>query len=554
MIDFRNLLYVFTMALAVFSCKPRAFNEASSLSAKETELQALYKADQASALDITKIAHEDVAKVLSAKQVDPATFQSFTKALDPLLVDCRSDVVDTPLLHKTRDVLKAQNVSRFRSLFKPNAPDIFSLLLKMDCWDVRVIDVGGISAETARFYFKSYDELQSMKKFEAQTRWLPGKSYPGVQVIEHCGTGVGSQAGFLQSLALGFEFVDINELLVVFSNGANIFQERQLAPNCFAWNLYDFPAAEPQIVSWKKALQSKKTDILSLVALASGGRIKSEYRGVAVRAGGDETYKGQPDCDQRYARVTKIQAEALKTNPYLDVDVQADPLDPSGNRTALVRYFYPSAHGIERFKSKLKPATLSAYQAALRAGELKEENTCVRDAQEFHITPKYEAVTRAIITDLIENANAQKSDPTTLYQNMVSIHAFRDFNGRSTRLQRNALDYTNPFFMVDWDYDTYSRRETLLEFSIIGTRQLKKIWASLQAENDRKPSGADFYGVAMPYMVAARVDELPENLKGTFVQRMKSFFQQTKNKDNARSKRNLQLYLDIQREIFGKSR
>jgi len=143
------------------------------------------------------------------------------------------------------------------------------------------------------------------------------------------------------------------------------------------------------------------------------------YRDEEVRAGGD--------MEGRTFVATPGQVKAMQANPYLVVNAAAQP---DGNY--FVYYYYPDpAHLNPALKSRVSPQLWADMTASTYAGA---------------DDPKFKAHCKQLIQDLVLDmfkrhygqAVAISTDSTvkdglSIILDMVSIHPFTDYNGRTTR-------------------------------------------------------------------------------------------------------------------------
>ncbi|MEK6623678.1 MAG: hypothetical protein AABY86_01835, partial [Bdellovibrionota bacterium] len=161
-------------------------------------------------------------------------------------------------------------------------------------------------------------------------------------------------------------------------------------------------------------------EVLPLLFESVSGRSETRrnyFRDEGIRAGGN--LEGQT------FKATAAQVEVMKGNPYIEIEVTPHP----SGEGFLVNYFYPDAFHYTKLKDKL-------------SNELYQELQGLNVERLLKNTPLRKHYNQRIVTDLLKNLFQQyygrrvdfQGDSVQFLMDLVSIHPFKDFNGRVTRM------------------------------------------------------------------------------------------------------------------------
>jgi hypothetical protein len=199
----------------------------------------------------------------------------------------------------------------------------------------------------------------------------------------------------------------------------------------------------------------------------SGDRDGSPWRTEGIRAGGDR--------DGRTFLVTTEQLEILRANPYLTVELKS-----SVGNGHLVAYHYPDVFHADKIMDRLSPQTRQRLQATPK--DRLWQDTALR-----------QTLNRQIIKDLLAESLARNATQAhnNQFQNigvlrdLISIHPFGDFNGRSLRLYYE-MGYAEkglelPYSFLN-DLDILTSEKKYAELLREGSLARKKLIESFMAE------------------------------------------------------------------------
>ncbi|MBI2520471.1 MAG: hypothetical protein HYV97_08630 [Bdellovibrio sp.] len=169
--------------------------------------------------------------------------------------------------------------------------------------------------------------------------------------------------------------------------------------------------------AWIEKQISEVMPLLFESVSGKGDSRRSYFRDEGIRAGGNS--EGQTFS------ATAAQVEVLKKNPYIEVEVRPHP----SGEGFLVNYYYPDVFHYKKLKDKL-------------SHELFQELEALDPALMWKNGQMRKQYNQRIITDLLRNLFRQNHGRRVNYigesvqflVDLVSIHPFKDFNGRVTRL------------------------------------------------------------------------------------------------------------------------
>ncbi|OFZ17179.1 MAG: hypothetical protein A2X86_01640 [Bdellovibrionales bacterium GWA2_49_15] len=179
-------------------------------------------------------------------------------------------------------------------------------------------------------------------------------------------------------------------------------------------------------------------EVLPLVFESVSGKSdpgRNYFRDEGIRAGGNS--EGQT------FKATAAQVEVMKKNPYIEIEVTPHP---SGNGF-LVAYYYPDVFHYKKLKDKLSP-------------ELYRELETLDPARVWKNTQLRRQYNQRIVTDLLKNLFKSTHGRPVSFQgesvqflmDLVSIHPFKDFNGRVTRLYYDLAHAEAKVFEIPYSF------------------------------------------------------------------------------------------------------
>lgn len=279
---------------------------------------------------------------------------------------------------------------------------------------------------------------------------------------------------FSAKLLLSLLYIDYPDFLVELSQnqgepwnryGVDDFRRFESLNLEFDRNLlaHSSPAVEVQRVHLR--LTSDQPDFSEL-ALQHTSRI----RDFDILAGGDL----YPDSRGGFYRVNQIQLERLISNPFLDVETKADPHSQSKNPTVLARHWYASIRNFKKFESFLSDSLKTELKKAESQGLLSQPESS-----------DYKKLTQKTLETLLLNVLKTNTnleiDLTRAYQQAISIHPFKDFNGRSLRAYF-WLKYDLPILLTDLNLDLFlNDLEFYMEFDA-GKKRIRHIQDAILRE------------------------------------------------------------------------
>jgi hypothetical protein len=207
----------------------------------------------------------------------------------------------------------------------------------------------------------------------------------------------------------------------------------------------------------------------------------SVWRDHDIVAGGDL----YPDEKSGFYRVTEIQKQRLESNPFILPEFKTDPNSTPNKKTYLARHTYLSIHFYERYIHYLAPVLQQKLKLMKENGLFSQPNSV-----------EYKNATREVVEHLsnyiLLRSNPFKNSPTQMYQTLMSIHPFSDYNGRSLRAFI-ALNYHLPIFLPDWNLDLLlSPLEFALEVEE-GKHRLHYLVSALKQEAQRNSGFPRYY-------------------------------------------------------------
>jgi len=195
----------------------------------------------------------------------------------------------------------------------------------------------------------------------------------------------------------------------------------------------------------KEWAKTQIEEVLPNINKKVSGNSNAAIRLEGIRAGG-------PEAGGQFI-ATNTQLGNMLANPYIEVEyVRRDA------NSFFVNYFYPDAFHYKKLKGKISDALYTKLSKA-------DHNQLIANTA---LRQKYN---RQIIEELLEdlfqkyhgtNVNILENKETVQFmQDMISIHPFADFNGRTVRLYFQAanLQAGNPaifYFINDFDLTTSS--------------------------------------------------------------------------------------------------
>lgn len=344
---------------------------------------------------------------------------------------------------------------------------------------------------------------------------MPCKLFPDANGM-YWGGNQGSANAFLNSLQLSLNFIDFPDLVVAAAEG-----------NPRPWALYDQPGRKPLLDRYQEIQRlpfgggspKKFTELmLKIHAILSG--VNEGYRENEILAGGSL----HPDHQGGFYRVSEIEKKRLLDNPFLSVEIKDDPDQKPPVRSYLARHRYPSAATFERYTAYFTPELKSELERARASGALDDRES-----------PEFKRLNRKMIGEMVDWAmETYFGDFHRLYLNLISIHPFPDFNGRTLR----ALNARFGIYiaLTDWDQDLFLSPPEF-EFAVeVGRRKYALLVDALEAELAKNPSFPRFYDLPEWWMVQQNIEERPEN-PGPWVAKKKRIWSDPKVKARVKQKR-----------------
>lgn len=177
----------------------------------------------------------------------------------------------------------------------------------------------------------------------------------------------------------------------------------------------------------------------------------SFFRTEGVRAGGDEVGKT--------FEVTKEQLEVLQKNPYLEVEV----ITKDGK--TFVSYHYPDVFHYKKLKGMISP---KLYQTL----EKNPAEVFMKDAEARNLLNR--VLIKELYDDFVTKFYKGKAD----WVDLISIHPFADYNGRTVRLLQKIADptITNTFL---GDFDLLLPKEFQSATAVTATAAQNELMADL---------------------------------------------------------------------------
>lgn len=338
---------------------------------------------------------------------------------------------------------------------------------------------------------------------------------------------------YLLSLNQGLEVIDTPDYALGMAQGRSDL-----------WTLYDEPGAKtPLTKKWLDAVSSvnafdpfatnpipkQKTTLEKLtgvVDILSDGAIKS-VRTEDIWAGGDL----YPDWKGGYYRVSAQELEVLQQNVFITVESKPDPESRDASNV-LARHRYTSVQDYSRFLTVISPELADQLKAAELAGKLNQANT-----EEYRqLTQKF---LEALITALMPSQLILTPNSTlpiaAIYRALISIHPFKDFNGRSVRAFMKGLAF-NGILLVDFNHDLTKPLASLAIEINNGTRAFNFIFDAFQNEQYRNPQFPQYYNTPEFYQFLTGTAEIKGDPK-EFVRLIKNYLLQPSTQELIRQKR-----------------
>jgi hypothetical protein len=258
------------------------------------------------------------------------------------------------------------------------------------------------------------------------------------------------QNPFAQRFVRSMEYIDYPDILVAIAAGNDRTWERYDDGERHAGRTSSLESrwARATALGPSGAAASQVLALHSVFAESGGG-----FRETPIDdAGGDiDRGSGGPGG---FDRLTLEQAQALKANPLLVVEIRPDPYNQATpGQTVLARYRYPSAATFHRFEQLLSPGLRAELQTAEQSGQLRYDPWNAGS-----VGPSFRRLNPRIIAELLDAAYRPSDPPWQNYQRMIAVHPFDDYNGRTLRAwyRRQAA---RPMFMLDFYCDLYCSTE-----------------------------------------------------------------------------------------------
>ncbi len=184
--------------------------------------------------------------------------------------------------------------------------------------------------------------------------------------------------------------------------------------------------------------QTAKQDFTKIFKAISGNSSAESFdlilRKEGIRAGGDE--------EGKTFFISEKELKPLQDNPYIEVNIKKH-----SSEGYLVEYFYPDAFHYKKLKGKISDSLYQTLENSNQELLMKDVST-------------RQKLNTQIITELLDDAfkhyqgtSISLDEPSIRYmRDLISIHPFSDFNGRSIRMYfKLALAQKNksvPYFMM----------------------------------------------------------------------------------------------------------
>lgn len=351
---------------------------------------------------------------------------------------------------------------------------------------------------------------------------------------------------YLNNLVTTFEFIDFSDIMVAYAKG-----------NGEPWKLYDEPGKTPMIDRWRKATDSQvinyENDPLLKINRILSDNPDANYRTHVIRAGGDIWIDGVNDGG--FYRVTEREAQALKNNPFLTVELRADPNPPDPNiKTFLGRHEYASAKNYKQYEKLLSKELLNKLK--------KEEKLAKKLGIEFTKSERFGELTQSILKELVDNIyNSTSHSAAHTYQKLISIHPFSDFNGRSTRAWYRLNSGVGPMFLTDFNIDLLMDFPEFAASVQSGQRELRWLVEGMDAARAANPSFPRYFDDYRVWMVAAgvREDDLTHKQnnkivksmsKEEFVGHLKTWYLDPEHQELIRKKQDLERIINLRKDCL----
>jgi hypothetical protein len=273
------------------------------------------------------------------------------------------------------------------------------------------------------------------------------------------------------------------------------------------WTKYDEYGKTSLLDRWRSAkallATSKQTARTPLGTLELLKGIHTRLSGVSegvrshpIIAGGDVYV-----YDKGYYPVSAEEVAVMEKNPYLTVEAIPNPY-PGVHSRFLARHEYPSVRHYRKWKDRLPADLYSLLEAAEANGTLNDFGN--GDTQALN-----RRLIESLIQELFTRSEKQHYDPATTYQELMSIHPFSDYNGRSLRLLYQSDD--EPLFLVDWNNDLFLSRNDFIFEAEKGRWRRRDLIQNLAEMEQAHPEFPKYYEAPEIYRVLADIDE--PNLK-----------------------------------------
>lgn len=213
--------------------------------------------------------------------------------------------------------------------------------------------------------------------------------------------------------------------------------------------------------------QIQVEQILPQIHRQVSGDGSEPWRLEGIRAGGDR--------EGKTFQVTPEQLMELKANPYLTVESK-----PLSNGNHLVSYHYPDVFHVEKVMSRLSPQLQNTLKSTSRERLWQDSN--LRQSLNRRII-------RELLTESFTRLGAQNTEAhlksVEMLRELVSIHPFTDFNGRSLRLYSEMgnveMKLEVPYSFLN-DLDILTSKEKYAELLRAGTNARNVLIEALLAE------------------------------------------------------------------------
>jgi hypothetical protein len=334
---------------------------------------------------------------------------------------------------------------------------------------------------------------------------------------------------FEQKIELSLNYIDFPDLVADVSNGA-------VTP----WHRYDTSGTTDLNDLFQEGLTENllpgNSGLLRLHEILSTDT--SGFRDHDVLAGGDL----YPDARSGYYRVTAMEKERILSNPFLNAEFYPDP---DSTKTFLGRHEYASPKHFRKFQTLLSAELQKNLVDADTRGIFTQPDS-----------PEYKSLVQKVISELVAwslNMDAHADgEASTMYQQLMSIHPFGDFNGRSLRLYYQKITGM-PLFLTDWNNDLFLSPPEFHYAIAVGTRKYQLMKTALRHELNAHPNFPHFYDLAEWFVVEGDLQKMPKDLN-EFVQMHKAFYSDPNTMNLIRQKRFSEVGMSCDLKLQGGNR